>query len=318
MDKKTDTQPTKQKNKNLAFIDQIDRGLYLISLPQPMEGFNRFICSWLVTGTQTLLVDVGTSGSVPFLLSALEELGLRKIDAILLTHIHLDHAGGIGEVAARWPDAPVFCHAKAIKHLVNPTQLWEGSLKNLGDLARSYGPISPVPEDRLVDAATCRLNNVNVIITPGHAPHHVSYCIDDNMLVGEAGGVYLKLAGGDFYMRPATPPKFFLETSLKSIDQLMSSHSKRICYGHFGSAEHPGGMLQQHREQLLRWRDIIAADMKHGMQADRLAILNHLLAVDPLMSGWESLSEAVRSRESSFLLSSIKGFIGYLQKNEDL
>ena len=76
-------------------------------------------------------------------------------------------------------------------------------------------------------------------------------------------------------------------------------------------------MLQQHRSQLLRWRDVITADVKKGMQDDRQAILNHLLAVDPLMAGWQSLSEPVRSRESAFLLSSIIGFMGYLERAEE-
>lgn len=293
-------------------IDRIDRNLYLISLPQPIAGFERFICAWLVTGENTLLIDVGPSESIPLLFSSLEELDIHKIDGILLTHIHLDHAGGIGEVAAQWPDVPVFCHAKAIPHLVNPAPLWEGSLKNLGDLALSYGPITSVAEERLVDASACRLNQVEVIITPGHASHHVSYCIGDTLFAGEAGGVCLQSTDGNFYMRPATPPRFFLETSLESIDQLMDTHAKRICYGHFGAAEYPATMLQKHRDQLLRWRDVIAGDLEQGIQDDPQAILNHLLSVDPLMAEWPSLGEPARNREQGFLLSSIKGFIGYI------
>lgn len=296
-----------------ASIEQVDRDLYLITLPQPMIGFERFISAWLVTGESTLLIDVGPSASVFLLLSALEELGVRELDAVLITHIHLDHAGGVGEVAARWPGVPIYCHPKAIQHLSDPARLWEGSLKNLGDLARAYGPLTPVPENRLIDAAACHLSQVAPIFTPGHALHHISYLIGDTLFAGEAGGVCIQLSNGSLYMRPATPPRFFLETSLESIDILMKIPAGRICYGHFGIEANPVTLLQQHRDQLLHWRDVIAGDVEKGMEDDPQAILNHLLTVDNQMQGWQLLSEPVRHREQGFLLSSVKGFLGYLQ-----
>ena len=196
-------------NKEFAPVCRVDRNLYLIPLPQPIKGFNRFIGAWLVTGKRNILVDVGPSRSVEVLFSALDSLGIQKIDAIFLTHIHLDHAGGIGETVRHWPDAFVFCHARAIEHLAAPAALWQGSLRNIPDLAHVYGPVSPVPKDRLWDADKCFLSHIEVVETPGHASHHVSYCIDGNLFAGEAGGVCHSSAEGRFYMRPATPPTFF-------------------------------------------------------------------------------------------------------------
>ncbi len=300
-----------------APIQKVDHDLYLIPLPQPLKGFDRFISSWLVTGEQNLLIDVGPSGSVEFLFSALDALGISRIDAILLTHIHIDHSGGIGEVSARFPETPIFCHPKAIKHLAAPQALWEGSLKTLGDRARTYGPISSVPQDRISDVLATGYRDVEVIDTPGHAPHHVSYRIGDNLFVGEAGGVYQALSDQKFYMRPATPPKFFLETNLNSIDRLMALPSKRLCYGHFGMTEQPAAMLTQHRDQLLRWRDIISDvidKVDGGNGYDEQAILNRLLTSDPLLSSWETLGEANQDREHGFLMNSIRGYLGYLRQ----
>jgi len=293
---------------------QIEDQLYLIPLDQHLRGFTHFIGAWLFKSEQTYLIDVGPAATAFRLLKTLDRLGIRHLDAILLTHIHLDHAGGIGQVARAFPTAPIICHQKAIRHLANPNRLWEGSVKTLGDTAIAYGKIAPVPASRLVDAEDAFLPGLKPIMTPGHAPHHVSFDIPPFLFLGETGGVLQLTEGGHTYLRPATPPRFFLETAVESLDLLIARNPEKICYGHFGM--HPSGvdMLKLHREQLFRWEKIlgrlVVASAKEPSPED---CLKALFDADPMLSGFSRLDRPEQEREEFFLLNSVRGYIGYIQ-----
>jgi hypothetical protein len=139
------------------------------------------------------------------------------------------------------------------------------------------------------------------------------------LFAGEAAGVCLPLPSGDIYLRPATPPRFFLETSLSSIDRLMATRSANLCYGHFGMREDGQRMLVRHREQILFWEKTLAAEVGGG-GADSTAALNRwvdlLLAQDPLLDGFSQLAPEVQVRERGFLRNSVRGFAGYLASLE--
>ncbi len=293
---------------------KFDSDLYLIPLPQDLPGFDAFINAWLVTGDRNYLIDPGPSVTIRKLLSILQALGINQLDAILLTHIHIDHSGGIGDFSKWFPDTPVVCHARAVDHLVDHTRLWSGSLKTLGETARAYGPIAPVPRKSVVAVQTLSDPDIDIILTPGHAAHHVSYLVNGNLFVGEAGGVYRDLPGG-YYLRPATPPKFYLETSLASITALEQITCRRMCFGHFGMTENTMELLKAHRRQLQWWAveiEKLGSDPGNTDLVKRC--LETLVRKDPRLAGFQKLSHHDQMREMEFMANSVRGFLGYLQR----
>lgn len=299
---------------------EIAPGHRLIPLDQALTGFTDFIGAWLYQGDETaFLVDVGPASTVPALAAAIGEAGIDRLSAIFLTHIHIDHSGGIGDLLSRFPETPVVCHPKAIPHLSDPGRLWEGSLKTLGKTAEAYGPIAPVPE-HLLKAAEAPFEvgagkKVHPYMTPGHAPHHVSYRFGEVLFGGEAAGVFMDLGDGDVYLRPATPPRFFLETSLESLETLLSVDHQVYCFGHYGATRRTPELLAAHRDQLHRWAALIREELDRGEGESLIdRCIGTLLARDPLMSAWPRLSPDVRQRERGFLTNSVKGFLGYLKE----
>jgi len=297
-------------------IIEITKNLYLIPLDQNLPGFKPFIASWLYKGEKNFLVDVGPASTIPVLLNALETLDVTSLDAVLLTHIHIDHAGGIGDLSSRFPDTPIVCHNSAFPHLKDPSRLWEGSLKTLGAIAQAYGPIQPVRESLLCDAAQFRDFGITPFLTPGHAVHHVSYLFGDYLFGGEAGGVFTEFPDGSCYLRPATPPRFFLETGVQSVETLLQVPHKLFCYGHFGVTKKTPELLEANKRQLFEWADIIREQMRTAdTEAEMLAnCMKTLLQKDRLLAQWEQMDAGVRQRETTFFHNSIRGFVGYLKE----
>ena len=145
--------------------------LELIDLDINELNYNRFISAWLYRGKEgSFLVDPGPACTIEYLLAELEKRHVSHMDWILLTHIHMDHAGGIGHLIKQFPDARIVCHEKAVKHLIEPSRLWEGSLKILGHVAEVYEKILPVsPETILVTDNVPFAEGIHVVSTPGHA-----------------------------------------------------------------------------------------------------------------------------------------------------
>jgi len=286
----------------------------LIEIKQDRPGFDRFIGSWLCPFDKTVVVDVGPSRSLPKLMDALTARGIHRVDYVLLTHIHMDHAGGLAEFLDHFPMARAVCHGKAIPHLVDPSKLWLGSQKTLGDLAETYGPIAPVKRDRLIPHTEAQAEGIDLLETPGHAVHHLSFIVRGNLFAGEAGGIYIRGEGWE-YLRPATPPVFFLKQFLESIDRLLNARDLTMCYAHFGRADSSHHMLKRERAQLLFWQETVREEMAKGDPLLMERCMAKLLAEDPELSAFEAMSSADQDRERFFMGNSIKGYLGFLQEN---
>ena len=240
-----------------------------LEIDQNFSGFENFFGAWVVPGDVCLVVDVGPASSADRLLEILEKNSIDRVDYVLLTHIHIDHSGALADVLKRYPEARAICHAAGLKHVAEPEKLWQGSLSVLKDLAVKYGRPGDVDRARLIPHTENPVPGLVVYETPGHAPHHLSFTWQGRLYSGEAGGNLLR-AGEKFYLRPATPPRFFLQTAVESVDKLLDLPDQPIYYAHYESAENSQVMLKRFRDQLLRWRDIIAEEAPSGGEGEEL------------------------------------------------
>ena len=293
--------------------------LIQIEIEQDLPGFKPFFGCWVWPGETTVLVDTGPAATRDRLLKSLDKLGLSRVDYILLTHIHIDHSGGVMPILERHPEAKVVCHGRGLKFLVDPTRLWEGSLKVLGRLAETYGPPPPLPEDRLIAHTDIHEPGLVIVETPGHAVHHLSFSWRGRLFAGEAGGNLFRINGRE-YLRPATPPRFFLEEASASVDRLLELPDQPIHYAHFDRADSSHEMLGRFKNQLWRWKDVLARVRTEGIEAgagqDKIEknSVEALLAQDPELAAFEAMDSDTQDRERNFIRNSVRGYLEYLEK----
>ncbi len=287
----------------------------LIEIKQDTPGFDGFLGSWVCQDNINFLVDVGPANTSTRLIESLDALGIDRVDYILLTHIHIDHAGALAHVLEHYPMAKVICHEKGIKFVMDPSKLWAGSLAVLGDTAKAYGEPRPVNADRLIPHTQRKIKDLKTIETPGHAPHHLSFSYKDHLFAGEAGGNYF-LINNTEYLRPATPPRFFFKVFLESLDRLIAQNNQTICYAHFGLAQGSHRLLNSFREQLFRWKGIIYEQMQLGNENRVNRCMDALLEKDPDLAAYAKMDPDSQKREKIFLTNSINGFIGFFQEEE--
>jgi len=244
------------------------------------------------------------------LLAALDSLNLKPddIDYLILTHIHLDHAGGTGTLLKQMSNAQVIAHKRAVRHLIDPSRLWKASLDTLGDLARNYGEIEPVPEDKIItayDGMKLTLGSdltLELYTTPGHAPHHLSIFEPSGrtILAGDAAGIYT-----NGVIRPTTPPPFKLREALSSIDKLIAFKPGRLCFAHAGCSNNAVDMLGEVKAKILEWFDIIHSPANNGKTPDEIFII--LREKDSALNYLGNLNKAEYDREYSLIINSIEG-----------
>ncbi|TRM11268.1 MBL fold metallo-hydrolase [Lentibacillus cibarius] len=222
--------------------------------------------TYVIDEDELTLVETGPSPSVKYIKKGLGELGfsLEQVKYIIVTHVHLDHAGGAGLLLQDCPNATIVIHPKGARHLVNPKKLAAGARAVYGDsFSDLFDPIVPVPEDRLLvkdDGETLNIGDnctLKFLDTPGHARHH--FCIYDpisnGLFTGDTVGIrYQQLVrdGIDFFL-PSTSPNHFDPSAMHaSINRIRHMNLDRIYFGHFGMTEKVNEALIQVSE----WLDV--------------------------------------------------------------
>jgi glyoxylase-like metal-dependent hydrolase (beta-lactamase superfamily II) len=212
-------------------------------------GRERVIGCWQV---DDVIIDPGPSSTLDTLLAALGDTAPR---AILLTHIHLDHAGAAGTLTERWPEVQVYVHERGARHMADPSRLVGSASRLYGnDMDRLWGEMRPVPEDRLhslVGGETLFDDAFEVAYTPGHASHHVSYRHGDTAFVGDVGGV--RITPDSIVVPPTPPPDIDVEAWQRSIAVIRSWSPARLAMTHFGDSTDVTAQLDELEARLDAW-----------------------------------------------------------------
>ncbi|MFN2502803.1 MAG: MBL fold metallo-hydrolase [Acidimicrobiales bacterium] len=225
-----------------------------------------------------MLVETGSQSSVPTLLAALDECGVGpgELASVVVTHIHLDHAGGVGDVAAAFPGARVYVHELGARHLADPSRLVASAGQVYGDMLDSlYGRLEPTPADRihvLADAEDIDVGGgrkLTAVHSPGHAKHHLALHDSGSglLFVGDAVGVRLPGVG---VLRPATPPPDFdLDLALSSLRRFADRRPTALALAHFGVLpDPPANVLEEADDALRQWAAVADAAWRSGGSVD--------------------------------------------------
>jgi glyoxylase-like metal-dependent hydrolase (beta-lactamase superfamily II) len=259
----------------------------VIELDTLLGGWERVTAGYLIEGDSPILVETGSQSSVPVLLSQLEQVGLGATDlaGVVVTHIHLDHAGGVGDVARAFPEATVYVHPKGARHLADPSRLVDSAARVYGPLLDSlYGRLDPTPPERihaLEDGEAIRVGPTRSLIavdSPGHAKHHVGLhdTLSGVLFAGDAVGVKLPDGG---VLRPSTPPPDFdLDLALDSLQRFAERRPTALALAHYGLLDDPLDVLDEADGTLRRWVDVAEAAFRGG--ADIATALDRAFASD--------------------------------------
>jgi glyoxylase-like metal-dependent hydrolase (beta-lactamase superfamily II) len=245
-----------------------------------MAGRAMVTSAYLIAGERPTLIETGPTTSVQAVLAALAGLGLGAADLahIVVTHIHLDHAGGVGRLATHFPGATVWAHERGVPHLADPTRLVRSAARVYGEdrLQRLFGPVDPTAPDRLRalgdgDSLSLGTRKLEVLHTPGHASHHV--CLVDSetgaLFTGDALGIHLPDVG---VLRPATPPpEVDVEQSLESIGRIRSRARSVLMFSHYGPVSEVEELCDIAARRLRRWAGIVREAMSETSDVDRVA-----------------------------------------------
>jgi glyoxylase-like metal-dependent hydrolase (beta-lactamase superfamily II) len=227
-----------------------------------MAGYHGITAGYLIRSDRPCLVETGTAPSAPGVRDALASLGVgaRDLATVVVTHIHLDHAGGVGDIAAMFPGAEIVVHELGAGHLADPSRLMASARMVYGDeLDALFGELAPTPADRIravertgvVDLGGGR--RLESHYSPGHAKHHVGLVdsVSGDLYVGDAAGIYIPETGDQ---RPATPPPDFdLGIALESLRMFAALQPSRLLFSHYGPVGAVAEALERSAEEIRLW-----------------------------------------------------------------
>ncbi|WP_343883683.1 MBL fold metallo-hydrolase [Rhodanobacter caeni] len=290
----------------------------------------RFDAAYLIVENgRGAFVDCGTNFAVPRMLDALRQadLAVDEVDWLILTHVHLDHAGGAGALMAQLPRARLAVHPRGARHMIDPAQLWAGASAVYGEevMERTYGRLQPVPPERVVEAPDNHVIDLagrplRCLDTPGHAKHHL--CIHDarsrRCFSGDTFGLSYRefdTAKGPFVIPTTSPVQFDPDALHASLRRLVALQPEAIYLTHFGAVD----QVEKLADDLHRRIDaMVALARAAGAQPDRQArlmeALTELYAEHAAAHGWSGNRAMLRDLLGTDIELNAQGLLVWLDR----
>ena len=277
-------------------------------IDSPLSGMRRVLGTYLIEGEKTAVIDPGPTNQTLGVIDALQIHGVKELDAVLLSHIHLDHGGGSWKMAETYPGSFVYCHPRGTAHMVDPSKLKAGAERLFGERVLEYGTITGVPSDRMMESSDGEIIDLGGVIlqvlwTPGHSSHSQSYWEPDSrtVFVGDAVG-HVMGEGGPVV--PVSPPPHNPVRAVESIDRILGLRPETLCIAHFGPHENAIEHLNRIRNRSIFWDRLSIQAAKEGMDLEEFTSL--VLEEDELMNQIEESHSPERSLKGGLL-----GFLMY-------
>jgi glyoxylase-like metal-dependent hydrolase (beta-lactamase superfamily II) len=252
----------------------------IVAIDTEMGGMDQLVAAFVVPGERPAVIETGPATVASSLTKGLAALGYgpRDIAYFVLSHVHLDHGGGAGDIVEAFPNATVVVHPEGAPHLTNPSKLMASAYRVFGErLDSTFGPLKAVAAERVlaVDPGTMLDvgpgRRLEIIEATGHARHHMAVQDSESgvIFVGDAMGVFIPEAG---VLRPATPPPDFdLDVALATLRRFRARDPKGLYLTHFGPAPADRDLLAEAEERLVRYGAIIKEAIKESTDLDFLA-----------------------------------------------
>jgi glyoxylase-like metal-dependent hydrolase (beta-lactamase superfamily II) len=305
----------------------VDHGDETYAIDTLTAGLTSVTAGYLIAAPRPALIECGPARSIDNVLRGLRSLGMDPDDLayLVVTHIHLDHAGGAGDVAAAFPNATIVVSDIGAPHLHDPTRLDRSAAKVYGELYdRVYGPCTPIAAERLRgvgDGDTLELGGgraLEIIDTPGHAKHHVGVLDTGTGAIFSGDSVGVKLPGMAV-IRPATPPAdFHLEAALESLDRYRRREPSRVYLAHYGPVDPPDEALDEADERLRLWAATAEAAYHVSSELDHVAETLRRRFADELGAG-ASVNDPDATRRIELLSdvrSNAAGLLRYFERRD--
>jgi len=290
-------------------IEEVAEQTYRIEVLLPKV--DTIFAVYFIHKTKGVVIEPGPTATVPSIQEAMKRLGMKELAYIIPTHIHIDHAGAIGNLARLFPHAKVVLHPAGAKHAIDPSRLIESTKMAFGDdFENYYGPVLPVPESQVLvseDEETIFIEDrgLQVIYAPGHAPHHIAIFDQKTrgLFCGEALGLP-RMEAKSSPLPAAAPPSFNIEVYLATMERLKELHLRILFYSHDGTGINPQELISKVAENTRGFGDIILEALREEESTE---------VIDDRVREYISRHLGINS-EGMDVRMTIRGFISYFRK----
>jgi glyoxylase-like metal-dependent hydrolase (beta-lactamase superfamily II) len=289
-------------------------------------GRERYTAAYLLRAREPAIVETGPTTSLDHVVAGLDRLGIGPADLahVVVTHIHLDHAGGVGALCERYPNATVWVHERGARHLADPVRLVASVASIYGEtrMAELFGSVIPVPAQRIRglsdgDIVPLGDRSLSVAATPGHAKHQMALVDSDTgaVFTGDALGIHPPDLP---VLRPATPPPDYdLEQSLDSIERIRSLAGELLLFSHFGPVREVDRICDLAARRLRSWTEAVRAAMERTTDLDEVISVLETESRRDIETGAQAELDLDRLEILSSIRMNAMGIVGYWERRRE-